>query len=119
MRRSNGSKRDEHPTAPHEVGRLRISVQYRVKHGNVFELTDGATVLTVQISPRQSSEDSGEWHVESRLGAGAGPALVDEWGDTPAEALGKTAATWAARIPALAPFNWDGIRSALHAVNAV
>lgn len=101
------------------VGRLRISVQYRSKHGMVFELTDGANVLAVQISPRRSTDDSGDWHVETRLGTDAGPYLVDEWGPTPAEALRKAASTWETRTPRLASFNWETVVSELHAVHAV
>jgi len=105
--------------SPEDTQRVRISVQYRSKHGMVFELMEGANVLAVHITARRSSDDSGDWHVETRLGNAAGPALVDEWGTTPAEALRKAASTWEARIPRLTTFNWDAIATELHAVHAV
>ena len=99
-------------------GRLKVSMQYRTKYGMVFEFIDGANVLAVQISP-PLSDDSREWHVETRLGTAAGPALVDAWGATAAEALRKAASTWVAHVPPLTAFDWEGVASALHAVRAV
>lgn len=107
-------------TSSPDPARPKILVQYRSKHGIVLELTNGVAVLTVQISRRRSSEDSGDWHVETRIGAGLlGPALTDEWGDTAAEALGKAGESWMARRPALDRFNWEAVAKELRAVHAV
>jgi hypothetical protein len=100
--------------------RIQILVQYRSKRGKVFELTNGASVLTVEISQRRSTEDCGDWRVETRTGTGVlGPAVTDEWGNTAAEAFGKAASSWMSRQPALERFNWEAIATELHAVQAV
>jgi hypothetical protein len=105
--------RPPHRPAPPEKG-LKISVQYRAKRGKVFELTDGAMVLSVSIMP----EESGPWRVEARIGTGMlGPSLAEGAGDTAAEALTDVATAW--RAAQLAILDWDAITRVLRVVNAV
>jgi hypothetical protein len=94
-------------------------MQYRSKLGRVFELTDGAAILTVHIVPRQSPLEPDDWHVETRLDTGTGPPVVDGWGASPAEALGAVARTWVGTTPSLQVFNWETVTHELRAVQAV
>jgi hypothetical protein len=99
--------------------RVKISVQYRSKLGRVFELTERGHVLAVHITRRQGPEDAGEWHVETRLGTGTGPFLVEAWGATRAEALREVANAWSTHSPSLEALNWEAVTKALLAVDAV
>jgi hypothetical protein len=97
----------------------KITAQYRSNGGRVLELSDGGVVLAVQISPRRSDDNPGEWHVEVRLGTGGGPSIIDGWGATPEEARREAEARWIASSPRLQPLDWVGITTALRAVHAV
>ncbi len=76
-------------------------------------------MLSVHIRPRQSPLDSGDWHVETRLGTGDGPSVVDAWGATPADALRGVVSAWGVQVPKLQVFNWEAVTRELHAVRAV
>ncbi|HVU05847.1 MAG TPA: hypothetical protein VHE30_29060, partial [Polyangiaceae bacterium] len=83
---------------------VKITVQYRTKEGKIYELTNKQTVLALHISAPDGHADRDTWHVEARLGTGTGPALVDGWGSTAAEALRETGRAWALREPGV--FDW-------------
>lgn len=101
------------------TGGLKLTVQYRSKHGKIYELTCADTVLAVHISPPQDAALSREWHVEARLGSEPGPSLVDAWGPTAVEALRRVERAWRDHSPSLAAFNWDAIVHELNAVRAL
>ena len=100
-----------------DATRIKVSVQYRTKRGKVYELTRGVDVLAVSISPPEFA-DSGQWHVEARLGAGPSDPLADGWGATATAALTATARAWS-EYGGLTVFDWDAVARELHGVNAV
>lgn len=106
--------------APAEVG-LKITVQYRTKHGRCYELMNGAALLVVHISPPETERASGDcsWHVEARSGSDTNGPSVDAWGVTAAAALCEVARTCASRVPSLAAFNWETVARELQSVHAV
>ena len=96
---------------------LKISVQYRTKRGKVYELTRGNDVLALHISPPANGSEN--WHVEAKLGATAGPAVIDGWGVTATAALYAAALVWTSRNPLLTVFDWDAVTKQLRDINAV
>src|SRR5207247_951792 len=118
MRNGRGNK----PRDTYENSRkqgLKVTVQYRTKHGKVYELTSGAATLAVHISPPEDAADAGPWHVEAHLGVATGPSTVDGWGATPADALRVVASSWTSQLPALATFDWDAVAHELRSVRAI
>lgn len=105
------------PSAADRKDGLRISVQYRTKHGKVYELTRGNEILALHISPPDTGSEN--WHVEARLGAAAGPAIADGWGATATAALDATALAWSSRDPGLTVFDWEAVTRELKGVQAV
>lgn len=106
------SPKDKGPTG------LKITVQYRTKHGRCYELMNGGATLVVHISPPEEAVQApGSWHVEARSGADS--PSVDAWGPTAAEALSEIARTCASQVPSLAAFNWETVAHELHLVHAV
>jgi hypothetical protein len=106
--------------APEPKEGLRVTVQYRTKHGNAYELASGTDVLAVHIiSPAENASDSSSWHVEARGAVGATAPAIDGWGATAAEALHDAGRAWVSQSPALAPFNWEAVARELHAVRAI
>lgn len=105
---------------PSDDAKLKVTVQYRTKHGKCYELMKGAATLIVHISPPEGAETPGNWHVEARAGAAseASPS-VDAWAATAAEALREIARTCPARAPSLAAFNWETVAHELELVHAV
>jgi hypothetical protein len=100
-----------------DPGKTRISVQYRTKQGRVYEITRGSDVLALCIC--HPEVDSGNWHVEARLGTGPGAVVADGWGITPTAALSATALAWTSQIPVLTVFDWDAVTRELRGVHAV
>jgi hypothetical protein len=99
---------------------LKVTVQYRTKQGNAYELAIGASVLAVHIiSPAENAADAGSWHVEARGEVSATAPAIDGWGATAAEALLDAGRAWVLQSPALAPFNWEAVARELHAVRAI
>jgi len=113
----NGRAGDAHENTRKQG--LRVTVQYRTKHGKVYELTSGAATLAVHISPPENAADAGPWHIEARLGAATGPSMADGWGATPADALRVVASSWTSQLPALAAFDWDAVANELRSVRAI
>jgi hypothetical protein len=97
--------------------RVKISVQYRTKHGKIYELTNKETVLALHILPPHGEVDSDDWHVEARLGTGVGPSVADGWGSTAAEALRETGRAWVSREGTV--FDWEAVTRELKGVSAV
>jgi hypothetical protein len=119
MHSSNSSPRGARQSDAVAIGKLKIAIQYWSKQSRVFELTNGALVFGVQLSPRRDASDSGEWHVETRLGTGLlHPPVASGWGDTPLEAL-RAAGKCTSEIRELAALDWEAVVAALHAVQAV
>jgi hypothetical protein len=100
-----------------DPGKTRISVQYRTKQGKVYEITRGSDVLALCIS--YPEVDSGNWHVEARLGTGPGAVVADGWGITATAALSATALAWISQTPMLTVFDWDAVTRELRGVHAV
>src|SRR5437762_11982814 len=101
-------------SAGDDATKIKVTVQYRTKHGKVYELTRGTDVLALSISPPQVAK-SGQWHVEARLGAGPSDPLADGWGATATAALTATAHAWTS-CGGLTVFDWDAVARELHDV---
>lgn len=96
---------------------LRITNQFRKKGGMVYDLRGDGTRLTLVVSPRTSSDDLGDWHIEARVGGQTDGVSVQRWAKTRVEALQAVGVAWGhAALPA---FDWDAVRVALAAVRAV
>ncbi len=100
---------------------LRVVTQYREKTSMIYELMCGDAELDVRISPRQSSEDHGDWRIEARPGRASGAACVAGWASTRREALLEVGRKWAsAEAPiGLPSFDWEAVARVLTAVSAL
>ncbi len=87
----------------------------------VYELKRDGDRLNVEIAPRESAADSGDWCVEARAGHAVDAASVAGWGPTRAEALRDAGRSWATQAASLGlpSFDWDAVKTALDAVRAV
>lgn len=100
---------------------LHIATQYRGKTGMVYELECAGALLDLHVSPRQTSADSGDWHVEARNGHAVDAVAIGRWGSTRAEALHDVGQAWRSTAPALglSDFDWTAVEKVLSAVNAL
>ncbi len=110
-----------HPKVPKDDKALRIVQQYRDKSSMIYELEGGGAELDVRISPRQSSDDSGEWRIEARPGRALDATCVAEWAATRREALLEVARKWQSSEAAsgLPAFDWEAVAGVLTKVRAL
>lgn len=99
---------------------LRITDQFHVKLGTVYDLKCHGDTLTVFISPRESPEDSGAWRVDASSGSKK-ETLVTEWGDTRTDAVRAAGKSWALNAGALnlPAFDWEAVVRVLESVRAL
>ena len=100
---------------------LRITDQFRGKNGMVYDLKIGPSRLTLCISPRMTSQDAGDWHIEAAVSKAPDGVVVGAWGPTKAGALAAVGKAWAVEATAgtLPVFDWDAVRKALDGVRAL
>ena len=99
---------------------LRITNQFRTRHGFAYELRFQGVRLELLVTPRTTEEDGGDWHVEASVKTT--PELtIGHWAASKPEALRLTAATWAERATELGlpTLDWAVITKALTAVRAI
>jgi hypothetical protein len=102
---------------PDKLG-TKIVVQYRAKGGMVYEITSGATGLSVHISPTAPSTDSTSWKVEAEE-KGQALASVEATGATAADAFRELTVAWKCRSPSLFAFDWEAVARELRLVRAL
>ncbi len=101
---------------------LRIMNQFRSAGGMAYDLKCDGVRLTLLITERTSSDDTGNWRVEARGSlTSEKTATIVEWGDTRADALASIGRKWsvASDTPGLRVFDWEAVASALRAVRAL
>jgi hypothetical protein len=87
---------------------LRITTQYRQRQSRFYELDEQGSPLHVCVSPRQSSEDSGDWLVEVRSSRSE-------------DALREVGRRWVTMESTrnLPVFDWDAVANVLLTVRAI
>lgn len=99
---------------------LRITDQFRTRHGMAYELRERGSRLTLLIAERATPEAGTEWLVEATSTQFPGAAFANA-AATRAEALRRTGVNWAADCDArgLPSFDWEAVAKALTAVRAI
>ena len=99
---------------------LRITDQFRTRHGMAYELRERGSRLTLLIAERTTPDAGTEWHVEATSVQLPGAAFSHA-ASTRAEALRQTGMHWAADCDArgLPSFDWEAVAKALTAVRAI
>jgi hypothetical protein len=103
--------------APDKLG-TKIVLQYRAKGGFVYEITSGATGLSVHISPTAPSADATTWRVEAEE-KGQALSPVEATGATAADAFRELTVAWKCHSPSLFAFDWEAVARELRLVRAV
>jgi hypothetical protein len=108
-------------TAKDNPPRARITNQFRKRTTMVYDLTCDGVRLTIEVTPRDSSEGPGEWTVQAHANQAPDKPTVDGSGATRGDALSAAARSWAAKqathgFPTL---DWEAITQALLAVRAI
>ncbi len=112
---SHNSKQTKSKTA------LRIVTQYRDKASMIYELKCGDADLAVRITPRQNSEDSGEWRIEARHDRSSETNFVGKWAATRREALDEVGRNWVSTEAETGrpSFDWEAVARVLTEVRAL
>jgi hypothetical protein len=99
----------------------RVTTQYRVIGGFVYELEREGTALAVHVSQHRDDDGPGDWRVEAHNGRGADAVVIAESGPTASEALQKVVRAWGERARAfeLPALDWDTVATALVNVRAI
>jgi hypothetical protein len=100
---------------------LRITMQYRSKHGNVYELEKAGSTLAVHVLPCAPAGDSGDWLVEAQSSRAEDAVVIAERGATRAAALREVGRKWteSAQTRNLPLFDWNAVETVLHTVRAL
>lgn len=96
-------------------------MQHRDRDSMIYELSCNGAELDLRFTPREETNDPGEWRVEARLGRADDAACVTEWAATRAEALRAVGVKWvsSAATHRLPTFDWEAVAAALTAVRAL
>lgn len=102
------------------VAAWRITMQYRLRNGFVYELEKSGRSVAFHIS-RDDAQPERSWHVAAHDGRRDEAATVHESAPTRSEALGKVETSWVRQTTdlGLTPLDWDVIANALRAVRAI
>lgn len=103
---------------------LRITMQYRSRNGNVYELERAGVTLNVHVVPGEpgdSVDATGQWLVEAQSSRAQDAVVITERAATRAEALRLVGQTWTAcahsrNLPA---FDWSAVEKVLLSVRAI
>ncbi|WP_394822954.1 hypothetical protein [Pendulispora albinea] len=100
---------------------LRITDQFRKDRSMVYDFRCDDDRLTVTITPRERTEDEGDWHVEAWAGGSTRVDAIRAWGETRAQTVRAVADSWSLqrRERQLPPFDWDAVATALATVRAI
>jgi hypothetical protein len=100
---------------------LKITNQFRLRAGLVYDFRCEGSRLTVFITPRERPDDVGEWRVEARASHAPDALVVTEWGATRIEALREVGRAWGSKATehGLPTFDWEAVVKALQDVRAV
>jgi hypothetical protein len=98
---------------------LRITDQFRTRHGMAYELRERGSRLTLLIA-EHAIEGGAEWQVEASSVQFPG-ATMTQAASTRAEAVRRVGVRWAEGCVArgLPSFDWDAVARALTAVRAI
>jgi len=100
---------------------LKITNQFRLRTGLVYDFRCEGSRLTVFITPRERPDDAGEWRVEARASHAPDAFVVTEWGATRIDALRAVGRVWGSEAAehALPTFDWEAVVKALQDVRAL
>jgi len=106
-----------------QVPAWRITMQYRLRNGFVYEVEKSGTSVAFHISRADTGEGTDRepsWQVAAHDGRRR-EATVSESAGTRSEALSKVASAWRQRTPdlRLPTLDWDVIANALRNVHAI
>jgi hypothetical protein len=109
--------RHERPEKP----TLKVVMQYRSGQSKIYEIENAGTMVDVHVSPRESSENAGDWLVQAHSSRASDAVVIAEWGATRAEALREVGRTWTAKagVLGLPAFDWDAVATLLLSVRAI
>lgn len=106
---------------------LRITDQFRTRHGMAYELRERGSRLTLLIAERtveggagDGGQGSVEWHVEASSTQFPG-STISQAASTRAEAVRRIGMQWTVDCGTrgLPSFDWDAVARALTAVRAI
>jgi hypothetical protein len=100
---------------------VRITNQFRKGQVMVYDLSCDDVRLTIEVTPRESSDGLGEWTAEAHARQAPEKPTINEPGATRGDALRALARSWSAKqgsygFPAL---DWEAVTQALLAVRAI
>lgn len=100
---------------------LKITNQFRLRTGLVYDFRCEGARLTVSVTPRERPEDAGEWRVEARASHSPEAFVVTSWGGTRIEALREVGRVWGSKAVehGLPTFDWEAVVKALQDVRAL
>ncbi len=101
--------------SPKAAAPVHITNQFRRRSAMVYDFKCEGERLTLSLSPRQTPEDPGDWHMVASQSSTSD--AIDGWGPSPKEALGAVSRSWTGRY--LPVFDWSAIEAALVAVRAI
>jgi hypothetical protein len=97
---------------------VRLTQQFRVASGMVYWLEAAHQKIQLTISPRRSTDQEGAWRIAAQVRSkDEEPVVVEEWGETRAEALEVIGRTWLTRELPL--FDWEAVAGELNLVRAL
>jgi len=99
---------------------LRITNQFRSKGSMVYDLRGAGSRLSLVVTPRTSSADPDDWHIEAQAMGLPEVLPIERWGHTRMDALRAVARAWTTRPSSGVPqFDWEAVAAALLAVRAI
>ena len=107
--------------APEPQPLCKVTMQYRSGAGKVFELESAGKMLDVHVTPRQETDNDGEWRVTAQDRRGGDATVIAEWGATRGEALEKVSRAWVEQMSErnLSAFDWVAVTKTLQAIRAI
>jgi hypothetical protein len=101
--------------------RARITNQFRKRTAMVYDLSCNDVRLTIEVTPRESSDGREAWTVEAYTHQTSDRPSAVESAATRADALSAVARFWAAKQGAYGfpTLDWEAITQALLAVRAI
>lgn len=104
-----------------KTDKLRITDQFRLKNGFVYDLRFEGSRLTLFITPREHPSDAGDWKVEASTRRVPEPFVISHWGPTRVDALQEVGRQWVSQSLSndLPRFDWSAVEKALRDVRAL
>ena len=76
---------------------LKITNQFRSKNGFVYDFKLLETRMSLNISPRESDADEGDWRVDAQVRRSSDSVVITGWGATRADAVADVGRSWASK----------------------